>query len=277
MKKITTNERLEQITAKLETGVKEVFTSERFTEYLAVMSRFTRYSVNNQLLIMLQRPTAQHVAGYKAWQTKFNRTVRHGEKAIYILAPQPHTIEKEVVLADGTTETKEVRFTTYKPVPVFGDDQTDGQELPSLCKKLAATVDGYAELKGRLESISPVPVSYEPTNGCNGYFHLTDKRIVVNDSLSQSHTIKTLVHEISHSLLHDKDNGTEADADRKTKEVQAEATAYTVLQWLGIDSSDYSFDYIVSWSSGKDTKELTESLEVIRNTAKMIIEGLEAA
>jgi len=270
-------EKLQQITAKLEEGVKEVFTSGKFTEYLSVMSRFHSYSINNQILIMLQHPSAQYVAGYKTWQKDFDRQVRKGEKAISILAPQTHKRMKEVTLEDGTTETQEVRYTTYRTVPVFADDQTEGKDLPTICNKLTASVDGYADLIARLESVSPVPVRYDQIDGgANGYFRQDTREIVVQADMSQSQTIKTLAHEIAHSILHDKENGTDKDADRATREVEAEGTAYTVLQYLGIDSADYSFEYVASWSSGREAKELRSTLDAIRTTAGKIIEGIGA-
>ena len=278
MTKINRQERLKQITEKLENGVRDLFISDKYLTYLKVMSRFHRYSLNNQILIAIQKPDASLVAGYKTWQTKFSRTVKHGEKAIYILGPVSHQIEKEVILADGSTQKQEISYMTFRPVPVFSAEQTEGEELPTICQRLTGTVEGYKDLISKLEAVSPVPVSYEEIKGgANGYYHLLDKKIVIQSGMTQEMTVKTLIHEISHALLHDIDLGTDKDADRMTREIEAESTAYAVLQYLGIDSSDYSFGYIAGWSSDKDTKELKRSLEMIRSTADTIITGIEAA
>lgn len=268
------NNRIKEITEKLEAGVKEVFSSDRYIEYLRFMSGFTSYSFNNTMLIYLQMPDASLVAGYRAWQAR-GRRVRRGEKGITILAPCPH--KKEVETEDG--ETKTVSWTSFRTVAVFDISQTDGGELPTGCvKELTETVEGYAELIEKLESISPVPVSYENIEGgANGYFHNGEKRIVVQSGMAEAQTIKTLVHEISHAILHDSEEGEEREADRRTKEVQAESTAFTVCSMLGLDTSDYSFGYVAGWSSTKDLTELNKSMEIIRTTAKDITDRLLVA
>ena len=268
-------EKVKEITEQLEQGVAELFTSEKFMAYLQAMSKFHNYSLNNSLLIWMQMPEATLVAGYKDWQRKFKRQVRKGETSIKILAPIPKKYRKEVVLDDGTTEEREISYMRYRAVSVFDISQTDGYDLPEICRSLDGDVDGYQGLVDKLKEISPVPVDFEDIAGtANGFYHLADKRIVVQQGMSQSQTIKTMVHEIAHSILHEKDSGTEKEADRRTREVQAEAVAYTVNQYLGLDTSDYSFGYIVGWSSGKETKELKESLVAIRNTAHDIIEKI---
>lgn len=268
-------EKVKEITEQLEQGVAELFTSEKFMAYLQAMSKFHNYSLNNSLLIWMQMPEATLVAGYKDWQRKFKRQVRNGETSIKILAPIPKKYRKEVVLDDGTTEEREISYMRYRAVSVFDISQTDGDDLPEICRSLDGDVDGYQGLVDKLKEISPVPVDFEDIAGtANGFYHLADKRIVVQQGMSQSQTIKTMVHEIAHSILHDKDSGIEKEADRRTREVQAEAVAYTVNQYLGLDTSDYSFGYIVGWSSGKETKELKESLAAIRNTAHDIIEKI---
>lgn len=279
MKKTTEElriERVNEITAKLEQGVKDVFTSERYINYLTTMSKFHRYSYRNCLLIAMQCPNASHVASYTGWQKNFNRQVRHGEKAIKILAPRPYTVTKNVILADGSTEEQEVEITKFSVANVFDFSQTDGEPLPTICEKLTGKVDGYKELIEKLTDISPVPVEYEDIDGANGYFNFVEHRIALDRKLSEVHTLKTLIHELSHAILHNKEDGAEMDADRETKEVQAESVAYVVSQYLGIDTSEYSFGYVASWSSGKDTQELTASLEIIKNTAETIIKGIEA-
>lgn len=265
---------IKEITEQLEQGVKEVFTSDRYIEYLQFMSKFTSYSVNNIILIMMQKPNASLVAGYKAWQNKFNRQVRKGEHGITILAPCPH--KKEIEDENGETQT--ISWTSFRAVKVFDVSQTDGEELPTGCvQMLTGEVENYMDLIEKLEEISPVPVGYENIEGgANGYFNTAEKRIAIQEGMSQQQTIKTLIHEISHAILHDRDEGEEKDADRHTREVQAESVAYTVCSMLGLDTSDYSFGYVAGWSSTKEIKELNESMEIIRKTAKDISDRLAA-
>lgn len=263
---------IEEITKQLEQGVKDVFTSDKYVEYLKFMSRFYNYSVNNIILIMMQKPEASLVAGYKAWQTKFKRQVRKGEKGITILAPCQH--KKKIEDEDG--ETKEVVWTSYKAVKVFDVSQTDGEELPTGCtNELVGDVQNYNELIEKLTSISPVPIACEDVEGsANGYFHTVKKQIVIQKDMSQQQTVKTLIHEIAHSILHDREMGEAKDADNNTREVQAESVAYTVCSMLGLDTSDYSFGYVAGWSTDKEVKELNASMEVIRKTAKTILDGI---
>ena len=268
------DKKIEQITADLEKGVKEIFTSDKYIEYLTFMSKFHNYSFNNIVLILMQKPDASLVAGYKAWQSKFKRQVRKGEKAITILAPCPHKRIEE----DENGKKKEIVWTSFRAVSVFDVSQTDGEELPTGCvETLTGEVENFTDLKEKLEAVSPVPVSYENIEGeANGFYSHTDKRIAVQEGMSEAQTIKTLIHEISHAILHNKDTGEAKDADKFTREVQAESTAYTVCSMLGIDTSDYSFGYIAGWSTGKEVKELNASMEVIRTTAKDIIDRLAA-
>lgn len=269
---------IEEITEKLEEGVKGVFQGEGYKTFLSVMSKFHSYSVNNCILIAMQMPEATQVAGFQSWKNNFKRTVKKGEKAIRILAPIPHKFKKEVETEDGEKVMKEIQYTTFRAVPVFDISQTEGEDLPSICKQLVGSVEGFKNLIGKLESLSPVPVAYEPIPGsANGYYsHLTNS-IVVDAGLSEQHTVKTLIHEIAHAILHNKETGAEKDADNRTKEVQAESIAYTVCAYLGLDTSEYSFGYVAGWSEGKEVKELTESMEVIRKTAGEIIDSLEQA
>lgn len=264
---------IKAITEQLEQGVKEVFTSDKYIEYLQFMSKFTSYSFNNTMLIFLQKPNASLVAGYKSWQQK-GRQVRKGEKGITILAPCPH--KKEIEDENGEKQT--ISWTSFRAVSVFDVSQTDGAELPTGCiTMLTGEVENYTDLVKKLEEISPVPVGYENIEGgANGYFNTAEKRIAIQEGMSQQQTIKTLIHEISHAILHDRDEGEEKDADRHTREVQAESVAYTVCSMLGLDTSDYSFGYVAGWSSTKEVKELNESMEVIRKTAKDISDRLAA-
>ncbi len=268
-----TDKIIREITEKLEQGVKEVFSSDRYMEFLRFMSRFTNYSVNNMILIMMQRPEASLVAGYKAWQTRFNRQVRKGEKGITILAPCPH--RKDIEDEDGNT--KEVSWTTFRAIKVFDISQTDGEDIPTGCvEMLTGDVDSYDALIEKLITASPVPVGFEDiAGGANGFYSQAEKRIAVQAGMSQQQTVKTLIHELSHAVLHDRETGQEKETDRETREVQAESVAYTVCSMLGIDTADYSFGYIAGYSTGKEIKELTASMETIRKTSLMIYEALD--
>lgn len=270
--------KIEEITKKLEEGVKGIYEGDGYKAFLDVMSKFHTYSVNNCILIAMQKPEATQVAGFKSWQKNFKRSVKKGEKAIKILAPIPHKFTKEIENEDGEKVQKEIQYMTFRAISVFDISQTEGDELPSICKMLEGSVEGFQSLINKLESLSPVPVAYEPiSGGANGYYSHATNSIVVDAGLSEQQTIKTLIHEIAHSILHNKDNGDEKDADKNTKEVQAESVAYTVCNWLGLDTSEYSFGYVAGWSAGREIKELTASMEVIRKTAGEIIEGLEGA
>jgi antirestriction protein ArdC len=269
-------EKMQEIVKQLEDGVKDVLDSGKWADYLTFMSRFTNYSANNTLLIWMQMPTASLVAGYKAWQSKFGRQVKKGAKGIHILAPCPHKVKKEVRNEDGSTEEVEAVYTSYKSIAVFDVSQTEGEELPQMVKLLDGTVEGYNGLIDKLKLVCPVSVYFEGIDGtANGFYSDKDKRVVVKEGLPQLQTVKTLVHEIAHALLHCKD-GEQSDADRRTMEVQAEGTAYCVCQYLGLDTSDYSFGYIAGWGSGKEAKELLGSVEVIRKTAAEIISKIAA-
>lgn len=266
---------VEEITKQLEEGVKEVFTSENYLNYLKVMSKFYNYSFNNCLLIGMQFPNATLIAGYQTWKNKFNRQVRKGEKAIRILAPIPHKFKKEIEKEDGSKEEKEINYTTFRAVSVFDVSQTEGEEIPTIAQELQGSLDDYNKLLEQLKSVSPVEIRFdEIKGGANGYYSHIDNNIVIDTRLSEQQTVKTLIHEIAHSILHNKETGEEKEADRNTKEVQAESIAYTVCQHLGLDTSDYSFGYVAGWSKGKEVKELQASMEVIRKTSKDIIEQL---
>ena len=259
------------------------------------MSKFHNYSFNNTLLIAMQKPEATLVAGYKAWQKNFERHVNKGEKAIRILAPAPYKIKEERDKLDPVTgemmfdengmpqkEQVEVTIPAFRAVSVFDVSQTDGKPIPELeAQELLSTVEGYEDFVQALMNVAPVPIGFEDIPGdSKGYFHTEEKRIAVQENMSESQTLKTMVHEVAHSMLHNKeinrDDLMEAPAkDRNTKEVEAESVAYTVCQHFGIDTSDYSFGYIVGWSSGKDMKELKSSLDIIRKTSSELITGIE--
>lgn len=269
---------IEAITKELEQGVLEVYDSKRYAEYLEFVSRFYNYSVNNTILIWLQMPTASLVAGFKAWQDKFKRTVKKGEKGIRILAPCPKKFVKKVKDEDGNEVEKEIKYTTFRPCYVFDVSQTEGEDIPSFVSDLEGNVEQFQQLVDKLVKLSPVPVTFEKFDSpAKGYFDNCEKKIVVQPDMSEAQKIKTLIHEISHAILHDGEEGEQKDADRHTREVQAESVAYTVCSALGIDTSEYSFGYVASWSNGKEVKELTESMDVIRRTAKEMIEQLKVA
>ena len=293
----TEKQKVQEITDKLEEGLKELFESEKYKTYLSTMSKFHNYSFNNTLLIAMQKPEATLVAGYKAWQKNFERHVNKGEKAIRILAPAPYKIKEERDKLDPVTgemmfdengmpqkEQVEVTIPAFRAVSVFDVSQTDGKPIPELeAQELLSTVEGYEDFVQALMNVAPVPIGFEDIPGdSKGYFHTEEKRIAVQENMSESQTLKTMVHEVAHSMLHNKeinrDDLTEEPAkDRNTKEVEAESVAYTVCQHFGIDTSDYSFGYIAGWSSGKDMKELKSSLDTIRKTASELITGIEGA
>ena len=294
---ITEKQKVQEITDKLEEGLKELFESEKYKTYLSTMSKFHNYSFNNTLLIAMQKPEATLVAGYKAWQKNFERHVNKGEKAIRILAPAPYKIKEERDKLDPVTgemmfdengmpqkEQVEVTIPAFRAVSVFDVSQTDGKPIPELeAQELLSTVEGYEDFVQALMNVAPVPIGFEDIPGdSKGYFHTEEKRIAVQENMSESQTLKTMVHEVAHSMLHNKEINRddlieEPAKDRNTKEVEAESVAYTVCQHFGIDTSDYSFGYIVGWSSGKDMKELKSSLDTIRKTASELITGIEGA
>ena len=288
-------EKLKEITDRLEQGIAELFDSERYREYLKVMSKFHNYSFNNTLLIAMQKPDASLVAGFSAWKNNFGRNVMKGQKGIKIIAPSPFKIRQEVekidphtqkpiIGKDGkpVTEEKEVKIPAYKVVSVFDVSQTEGKELPDIAvDELTGDVDRYKDFFAALEKTSPVPIAFENIGGgSHGYYHLEDKRIAINEGMSELQTLKTAIHEIAHAKLHDIDLNAPKDeqprVDRRTREVEAESVAYTVCQHYGLDTSDYSFGYVAGWSSGRELSELKSSLETIRSAAAEIINSIDA-
>ena len=281
-------DRMKEITDRLETGIQELFESERYKAYLTSMAKFHSYSFNNTLLIAMQG--GQLVAGYNKWRDDFHRNVKRGEKGIKILAPAPYKVKKEVPKLDEqgqpmmdkdgnpVTEKKEVQVPAFKIVSVFDVSQTEGEPLPSIgVDELAGNVEQYEDFFKALEQTSPVPMAFEDIpGGSHGYYHLTEKRIAIQENMSELQTLKTAIHEIAHAKLHaiDPEAPVTEQADRpdsRTREVQAESVAYAVCQHYGLDTSDYSFGYVAGWSSGKDLKELRASLETIRATAHELI------
>ena len=288
-------EKLKEITDRLEQGITELFESERYREYLRVMSKFHNYSINNTLLIAMQKPDASLVAGFSAWKNNFGRNVMKGQKGIKIIAPSPYKVKQEmkkidphtqqpIIGKDGkpVTEEKEITIPAYKVVSVFDVSQTEGKELPDIAvDELTGDVERYRDFFAALEKTSPVPIGFEQIPGSShGYYHLEDKRIAIDEGMSEIQTLKTAIHEIAHAKLHDIDlnapeNEQQPRIDRRTREVEAESVAYTVCQHYGLDTSDYSFGYVAGWSSGRELSELKSSLETIRSAAAEIINSID--
>lgn len=287
-------QQMKEITERLEQGVKDIFTSEMYTTYLRTMAKFHNYSFNNTLLIAMQRPDATLVAGFNAWKNKFNRYVKKGEKGIQIIAPAPikeveerEKIDKDTGLAvlneNGEPEMERVEYVVprFRVTTVFDVSQTDGEPIPSLeVNELTASVKDYALLTAAIEQVSPVPMRFDEIKGdAKGYYSDADKEICIQVGMGESQTVKTMIHEVAHAMLHNSDfmkkNGEEKD--RLTKETEAESIAFTVCSALGIDTSDYSFPYVASWASGKEMKELKDSMDTIRLTAADFLEKLETA
>ena len=288
-------DKLKEITDRLEQGITELFESERYKEYLRVMSKFHNYSFNNTLLIAMQKPDASLVAGFSSWKNNFGRSVMKGEKGIKIIAPSPFTVKQEVEKTDPqtgkpvigkdgkpVTEEKEIKVPAYKVVSVFDVSQTEGRELPDIAvDELTGDVDRFKDFFAALEQASPVPVGFEKIEGgAHGYYHLEEKRIAIDEGMSDLQTLKTAIHEIAHAKLHDIDLNAPKEkqklrVDRRTREVEAESVAYTVCQHYGLDTSDYSFGYVAGWSSGKELAELRGSLETIRSTAAEMINAID--
>jgi len=288
-------EKLKEITDRLEQGITELFDSERYREYLRVMSKFHNYSFNNTLLIAMQKPDASLVAGFSAWKNNFGRNVIKGQKGIKIIAPSPYKVKQEmkkidphtqqpIIGKDGkpVTEEKEITIPAYTVVSVFDVSQTEGRELPDIAvNELTGDVERYRDFFAALEKTSPVPIGFEQIPGSShGYYHLEDKRIAIQEGMSELQTLKTAIHEIAHAKLHDIDlnapeNEQQPRVDRRTREVEAESVAYTVCQHYGLDTSDYSFGYVAGWSSGRELSELKNSLETIRSAAAEIINSID--
>ena len=296
----TNKERLKEITDGIEQGIKELFESDRYRQYLSVMSRFHRYSVNNTMLIYMQRPDAFLVAGFQKWKNQFGRHVKKGERGITIIAPTPFKKKIEEVKldpdtkapmldADGKqiTEEREINIPLFKPVKVFDVSQTDGKPLPHLAATLTGSVEQYEVFVEALRRSAPVPISFQPiAPDMDGYFSPSDQAITIREGMSEVQTISALVHEIAHSKLHNyekqqaeaaagKDGEEPVKKDRHTEEVEAESVSYAVCQYFGIETGENSFGYIATWSQGKELKELRASLETINKTASELITDVD--
>lgn len=284
--RVSREERMSQIQEKLEAGVREIFDSEKYKDYISTMAKFPHYSINNCILIVSQCPEASHVCGYKKWQTDFNRVVNRNEHGIMIIAPMTYKADVEEAVFDSenhpvldsngkqVTETVTREFQGFRPAYVFDVSQTSGDPLPTLATMLSGGVEDFENMKDILIAISPVPISFEKiTGGANGYFSSATQSIVVKEGMSELQTIKTMIHEIAHATLGH--GGKDDKWDRETKEVQAESVAYWVTQMVGLDTSDYSFGYISGWSKDREVTELKENLDLIKTTADKISADLE--
>ena len=284
--RVSREERMSQIQEKLEAGVREIFDSEKYKDYISTMAKFPHYSINNCILIVSQCPEASHVCGYKKWQTDFNRVVNRNEHGIMIIAPMTYKADVEEAVFDSenhpvldsngkqVTETVTREFQGFRPAYVFDVSQTSGDPLPTLATMLSGGVEDFENMKDILIAISPVPISFEKiTGGANGYFSPATQSIVVKEGMSELQTIKTMIHEIAHATLGH--GGKDDKWDRETKEVQAESVAYWVTQMVGLDTSDYSFGYISGWSKDREVTELKENLDLIKTIADKISADLE--
>lgn len=289
--KKTTKDRqevLKDLTEQLEKSIQDFMESEKYKAFLSSMAKFHNYSLNNQILIAVQKPDSTLCAGYTTWQ-KQNRYVKKGEKGIRIICPSPYkkeylkdvidkTTGKPELLPDGKAKQEIVQkvIPFFKVGYVYDISQTEGQPLPEIADILEGDLDeGLKSLKEAMLQASPVPVCFQPIDGeTNGFYSPAAGEIVVDSTLSEKQSLKTLIHETAHALLHNPE-ASSSQSTRETKEVEAESVAYVVCQYFGLDTSDYSFGYIAGWSSGKGTPELKASLENIRNTSNEIISNVE--
>lgn len=273
--KESAKEKVKKLSEQIEKGVHEVFDSGRYKNYLDVMSRFHNYSANNQMLIYMQKPDATNVAGFNTWKNDFNRHVKKGEKGIRILAPGIVKDKgmNEAITRDGKEETKPLEKLIFFSVSVFDVSQTDGEPLPTLSTELTDSVKNNEALISAVSKTSPVPIEYKPISGeTKGYYVRSPGGIVVKEGMSESQTLKTLIHEISHARLHSEPT---PGHTKELKEIQAESVAYVVSNYFGVDTSEYSFAYIASWSIDEELKTLKASLDVIQKESSAIIKEVD--
>ena len=298
--KQTSKDRMREIVDSIENGIKELFESDKYQQYLSTMSRFHRYSVNNTMLIYMQRPDATHVAGFNKWRDQFGRNVLKGEKGIRIIAPTPYKKKVEEIKTDPETnapvldadgkaiiEEKEIRIPMFKVVSVFDVSQTSGKPLPQLAADLSGNVQQYEVFMEALRRASPVPMEIKPVaRDTDGFFSIKAQSITIRAGMSEVQTVCAAVHEIAHAKLHDYEHMTELADDgetilvpgeksRNTEEVEAESISYAVCQYYGIETGENSFGYIATWSKGKELKELRASLETINKTASELITDID--
>lgn len=282
----TQYEKVKEITEELESGIQELFASDKYKQWLTTMSRFHDYSLNNTLLIAMQMPEASLVAGYNAWMKQFKRHVKQGEKAIHIIAPTPYKakVQSEVIdpktnqvvrdqNGDPLKEEVEVKRIGFKVTSVFDVSQTEGKELPTIgVDELTGSVSGFNNMLEALKKTCPVPIRFEDiSSGAKGYFQRVENYIAIQKDMPEQQTLKTLIHEMAHQKLHSGEN----IQSRSSKEVEAESVAFTVCKHFGVDTSDYSFAYVAGWSEGKEMKELKASLDTIRTASNELITAIQ--
>lgn len=299
--KPTIKEQLAEITARIEDGIKDLFQSDKYAQYLKTMSRFHNYSFNNTMLIYLQKPNATAVAGFKAWQEQFERQVKKGEKGIRIIAPSPYKKKISEPKLDPDTdlplkdkdgkiiyEETVIRIPAYRPVSVFDVSQTYGKPLPTIVSSLDGTVEHYDAFMEAVKRTSPVPIDFKPLReGLDGFFDASAQSITLREGMSEIQTVCAAIHEIGHAKLHNYEKQKEEIAqrdenaeppkpkDRRTEEVEAESVAFAVCAYFGIETGENSFGYIATWSQSKELTELKSSLDTIRQAASEIINGVE--
>ena len=299
--KPSSRERVKEIVASIEQNIQELFQSEKYFDYLRTMSRFHTYSLNNTLLIHMQRPEASMpAAGFNKWK-QMGRHVKKGEKGLTIIAPTPLKKKIEEMRLDPDTKApvldrdgniimdeKTVEIPLFKPVKVFTADQTDGKPLPSLTTDLTGDVQQYKAFMEALRRTSPMPISFAPLEpGTDGLCSFTRQTISIREGMSQVQTVCAAVHEIGHAVLHDREKDRLSAAagntdkeppkakDKNTMEVEAESVSFAVCQYYGIDTSANSLGYIAGWSRDKSLPELKASLETITKTVSGLISSID--
>lgn len=294
-------ERLKEITDSIEAGIKELLESDKYKSYLQTMSRFHKYSLNNTMLISMQKPDATLVAGFNKWRDGFSRYVKKGEKGIKIIAPTPYKIKEErekldpqtkapILDASGKVQTEEVeiQIPMFRVVSVFDVSQTEGEPLPTLASNLTGNVEQFEVFMEAVKRTAPVPIEIKPmSEDTDGYYHIEDKRIAIREGMSEVQTISAAIHEVAHSLLHNREMEKELQAqqcenkkpmkpkDRNTEEVEAESISFAVCSYYGIQTAENSLGYIATWSKGKELAELRASLETINKTSSVLISGID--
>ena len=294
-------ERLKEITDSIEAGIKELFESDKYKSYLQTMSRFHKYSLNNTMLISMQKPDATLVAGFNKWRDGFSRYVKKGEKGIKIIAPTPYKIKEErekldpqtkapILDASGKVQTEEVeiQIPMFRVVSVFDVSQTEGEPLPTLASNLTGNVEQFEVFMEAVKRTAPVPIEIKPmSEDTDGYYHIEDKRIAIREGMSEVQTISAAIHEVAHALLHNREMEKELQAqqcenkkpmkpkDRNTEEVEAESISFAVCSYYGIQTAENSLGYIATWSKGKELAELRASLETINKTSSVLISGID--
>ena len=289
-------EKIKQITEQMEQSIQNFMSDPNgaYQQWLSVLGRFHNYSLNNTILIATQKPEASLVAGFNTWK-QLGRSPVKGSHAIKILAPAPWkqkvemdkldpNTQRPVIGADGKPEkeTKEILHPAFKVVNVFDVSDTEGKDLPQIgVNELTGSIDQYEIVFEAIKRICPVPIGFENIEGgAKGYYHLTEKRIAIQEGMSQAQTVKTALHEAVHQKLHsitDKKDLPEGSPilTRNHKEIEAESCAFAILKYLNItDTSDYSFAYLASWSRDKTTPELKDSMDRIRKASSEMINAL---